>query len=113
MTFQAGKQTRLRAARKAMALLPVAVILIGMFSSGLINSWQNPAAMPSKVNVRHVQMLKEKQTAWLGRHPWLMKVTRIGFGAVPSEVVTSACWHLMKAVSGHRHPQNHVPKQTT
>ena len=53
------------------------------------------------MDARHLQVLEEKQTAWLTQHPWLLRVSRMQVCGMPGELVTNTGWHVMKAVSGH------------
>jgi hypothetical protein len=60
------------------------------------------------VDGRHLQVLEAKQTAWLAEHPRLLRVSRMQVCGMRGDLVTNTCWHLMKAVSDHRHQPHHT-----
>ena len=111
MTSKAGNQTTRRTLRKALASLPILMVLLCLLSLALVRFSQDPK--PGPVDVSHVQIVMAKQSVWLNKHPLLLKVSQINFAGIPGDFITNACWHLMKSVSGHRHPPNRIPKQTS
>ena len=102
MTAQA-KSNNTANPRKRRRSLPILIVLLCLLSLVLLKTCQDPKSGPP--NISHVQFVMAKQTAWLGQHPLLLKVSQINFAGVPGELITSTCWHLMKTISRHRRPQ--------
>ena len=53
----------------------------------------------------HVAMVRAKQAVWLEKHPILLRISRSQFEGIPGDMLTSTCWHVMKAMTTH-HPAN-------
>jgi hypothetical protein len=90
--------------------VPVAVPVVFAFGllawAGLIDD--APARKP---DLAHVAMVRQKQMAWLEKHPLLLRISRSDIDGVPGDMLTNACWHLMKAVTPHPHPRATQPAQ--
>jgi hypothetical protein len=50
-------------------------------------------------------MVRQKQAAWLEKHPLLLRISRSNIDGIPGDMLTNVCWHLMKALTPHPHPE--------
>lgn len=56
-----------------------------------------------KPDPAHVAMVQQKQSAWLEKHPLLLQISRSQIAGLPGDLLTSACWHAIGAVTRHSH----------
>lgn len=137
MNFQPHIQPAKRAARVALALLPITFCMfllrvattgstsIGMNAPhpsaaiGIIKgeSWTatKEAGCITSCSSNHVHQLtavKQKQAAWLNQHSLFMRISRMDFNGVPGEILTNTYWHMMKAVTHHKYHPDSLAKQT-
>ena len=83
------------------------LIGFGLIVVLLVNAGRSVPA--PKVDRAHVAMVQQKQNAWLGSHPLLLKISRMEIAGVPGDLLTSTCWHMIGAVKTH--PHSHGTKQ--
>lgn len=95
------KIRRLCASGKALLILPVVLVLGLLAWAGVKNG--APAGKP---DLSHARIVRQKQAAWLEKHPLLLRISRSNIDGIPGDMLTNVCWHLMKAVTPHPHSED-------
>jgi hypothetical protein len=97
------KISRLRARRRALAGLLIGLGLVLLLLATVDRG--RPAGTP---DAAHLSKMRVWQSEWLEKHPVLLRISRSQINGVPGNILTTACWRVMKVMK--RHHSQGAPK---